>query len=161
MNSQITWKRKFFSNTTELFSGETKIGFFREYTWKQLADFEISGKLFQFKSTGFFKRETAIIDAQGNKLGTIQFNSWHSKAIIHLNDKILTWKYDNFWNTRWSITDSTGTLINFNGSQSKGFIEPATIDPAIIGAGLFVTNYYWQTTAVIVIVALIPIITSV
>lgn len=136
----------------------TLIGNLKDKSFSQTAKGEVSGKEYIFKTKGFLKQHTEIIDGSENRIiGEITYNSWMTKATIAINDKILNWKYDNAWNTKWSLFDSAGTLLNFSGSSSKGQINSNVEDELLILTGLFVTNYYWQTTTVVLIAALIPI----
>lgn len=79
-----------------------------------------------------------------------------TKASILVDNKTMNWKYDNFWNTKWSIYNSEGIKIQYSGSSTSGQIDSNIDDALLVLCGLFVTNYYWQTTAAIII-ALIPI----
>ncbi len=58
------------------------------------------------------------------------------------------------WNSKWSIKDSEGTLINYAGSSTSGKIDSNVDDDLLILTGLSVTNYYWQITILLVIVFL-------
>jgi len=44
----------------------------------------------------------------------------------------LQWKYDNRWNTRWSISDSGGVLMKCQGNSSRGTIEIENDDDLLI-----------------------------
>ncbi len=110
----------------------------------------------------FFNQQTEIHDAINNKvIGNITYNGWMTKATLSILDKKINWKYDNLWNTKWSIFDSNGIDIKYSGSSLKGQIKSNTDDDLLLLSGLFVINYYWQITIIIIFVTFIPIWTSV
>lgn len=162
MKTNYSWTKGFFSNLYNIYSNETLIGSLKDKSFSQTAEGKVNGKEYIFKTKGFLKQHTEIIDSSENRvIGEITYNNWMTKATISLNDKTINWKYDNPWNTKWSLFDLTGTLMSFSSSSSKGQIESNVDDELLILTGLFVLNYYWQTTAVVLIAAFIPIWISV
>jgi hypothetical protein len=160
METKLSWKKGIFKETYEIYSNGILVGTLKENIWKQTALGELNGRKVIFNTHGFFKQETEIIDPDSNfQIGKITYNSWMTKATIVYDNKIVNWKYDNAWNTRWSIIDPEGVQIKYKGSCSTGTINYQTQDDLLILSGLFVTNYYWQTIAVMVAV-LIPILAS-
>lgn len=81
---------------------------------------------------------------------------WMTKATISIFDKTFIWKYENIWNTKWSVIDSEGISINYSGDSTSGKIESTLEDDLLLLTGLFVTNYYWQITIVIIFIIFIP-----
>lgn len=158
----LRWKNSFFSNTWNLTSDETPVGSLRANAWKKTALGELNGKKFNFATKGFFGQETQIFDADSAAhLATISYNSWHTKAsIITPGGKIFTWRYDNTWHTKWSISDASEVKINYAGSITKGTIESAEQDELLLLSGLFITNYYWQISVAVMIAIFIPIFAS-
>ncbi len=143
MKTNYSWTKKFFSNLYNIYSNGAILGNLKDKSFSQTAQGEVNGKEYIFKTKGFLKQHTQIIDSSENRIiGEITYNSWMTKATIAINDKILNWKYDNAWNTKWSLFDTAGTLMNFSGSSSKGHINSNVEDELLILTGLFVTNYY-------------------
>ncbi len=99
-----------------------------------------------------WKQETQIIDSDNNIIGEITYNTWMTKAQIKIQNKVINWKYDNLWSSKWSLSSSEGIEINYSGSSTKGEIESNTGDELILLSGLFVTNYYWQLTFIVIFV---------
>ena len=77
---------------------------------------------------------------------------WMTKATISIFDKTFIWKYENIWNTKWSVIDSEGNSINYSGDSTSGKIESTLEDDLLLLTGLFVTNYFWQITIVIIFI---------
>ncbi len=162
MKMTLHWKRKIFSTTSEIYSGESVIGRLKENSWTQSAKGDIHGRRYQYKTKGVFKPVTAILDSNSNaQVGRIEYNSWMTKAHIQISEHSYHWKYDNRWNTRWSLSDSEGVCMKCHGSSSKGTIEFDHDDDLLLLTGLFVTNYYSQMAIVIMVAILVPIFASV
>ena len=134
------------------------IGKLKENIWSNTATGELNGNLISFRPKGFTKQKTLIIDTVKNELlGEIDFNAFMTKATIRMGDKVFKWKYDNWLNTKWSIHDSEETLVHYSGSSLKGKISASTGDNLLTLTGLYLINYYWQTVAVVLVAALLPI----
>lgn len=145
METKLNWKKPTFKETYEIYSNGVLVGTLKDHTWKQIAYGTLNGKKVVFKTKGFFNQETRIIDPDTQSdLGKITYNSWMTKATIESAKKVASWKYDNIWGTKWSISDSEGARIRYQGLLSKGTIEHETQEDILILSGLFVTNYYWQ-----------------
>ncbi|MFO7371110.1 MAG: hypothetical protein R6X09_12680 [Bacteroidales bacterium] len=162
MQLNLTWKKGFFSNTYTLFKNGEMNGYLREKTFSQTAVAELNGKSYLFRTKGFFKQRTEIIDFSTNQLiGEISYNNWKNKATISNMNKTVYWSYNNIWNTKWSLSDPDGTEIKFAGSSTKGYIESNTDDALLILSGLYVTNYYWQMSVAVMVAVFVPIWISV
>jgi len=83
-----------------------------------------------------------------------------TKATLTFGNRIVFWKYNNMWNTKWSIYDSDNIKIDYAGSTTGGLIDSSIDDDLLLLSGLFVTNYYRQIALVIFVVIFIPILTN-
>jgi len=164
MKTLLNWKKGFFKSTYQIFADDVIIGYLRENTWSQTAEGEINGKRYSFKTSGFFNPKTTILDGNGfDIIGTITYSSWMTKATITQKDRLINWKYDNTWNTRWSMTSSDGMMINYKGNSSKGTIEYLSSDEGnelLVLTWLFVTNYFWQITVAVLVACFVPIMAA-
>ena len=158
MKTFLNWKRGIFSNTYRIFSDNSQVGKLKEKAWTQSADGELNGKKYSFKTKGLFKQETQIIDSEsGSLIGKITYNSWKTKARIEYSGKVVNWKYNNAWNTKWSLFNSEGIHIHYHGSSIKGNMESDNQNDMLALAGLYITNYYWEMSIPIIIAVFIPI----
>jgi hypothetical protein len=82
-----------------------------------------------------------------------------NKATIDINGQQFDLKYDNIWNTKWSISGLNETLISYNNTSCRGHIQSNTDNQLLILSGLFVANYYLQMTLVVLLIVFIPILT--
>lgn len=161
MNSVLHWKKGIFSKLSSIHSAEGKIGYLEEHPWKQTAEGEVNNRKYGFRSRGFLNQTTEIYDPSTNySVGEIKYNAWMNKATITYLGQEFYWEYNNLWQSRWSITNANGKKINFQGSLLKGSIEGADLSEFLILSGLFVTNYYSQTTIVILVAIFVPLITT-
>jgi len=161
MQAKFLWKKGIFSSTYNIFFNEQQIGKLKDKLFSQSSVGEINGKEYTFKTKGFFKQHTEIFDIQTNQpIGEISYNNWMNKAIITIQEKTANWKYKNIWNTKWEVTNKEGLKINYTGSSTKGKIESNTENDLLLLSGLFITNYYWQIT-IVILASQIPIWVSV
>ncbi len=162
MKTVLNWKRGTFSSTCRISSGEEIIGELANYTFKQTAEGVIRNKRYFFRTKGLFKQETQIIDGESDQvIGTIVYGSMMNKATIEFKDRTVSWKYDNTWQTRWSLYDKLGIYMKFTGGHNKGSIEYEEEEDLLVLTGLFVTNYYQQAMIAIMVAVFIPIWVSV
>jgi hypothetical protein len=151
MGNNLNWKKGVFKSTYEILSGEMSIGNLRPDSWSNNGRGELNGKTYIFETKGFFNHETRIFSAGSNvPTGRIVYNTWKTKATIEYGNKTYNWKYDNAWNTKWSLLDEEGILIRYSGSFTKGEIEIKVHDELLILAGLYITNYFWQISSVVI-----------
>lgn len=158
MMNTFSWKKKLFSNTYGIYSEGKLIGKLTKKSFSQSADGVINEEKFSFRTKGFFKKTTTIISKKDKEvIGRITYNNWMTKASIQIDDERSRWKYDNFWNTKWSISDSDGMQLKYTGSTSSGSISSNTDNALLLLSGLYVTNYYSQATVAVMIAVFIPI----
>jgi len=161
VQNNFNWKKGIFSDTYRVYSNNQHIGELKNRTFSQSSPGKINGNSYTFRTKGFFKQHTEIIDNSDNSvIGEIAYSNWMTKAFISINEREHIWKYDNIWNTKWSIRDSDNEIINYKGSSSSGQIESDANNDLLLLTGLYVTNYYWQMTVVILIAVLTPIFAS-
>ncbi len=161
MKTRLTWKKGVFSNLYKIYDNGNLIGNLKDSSFSQSAKGSIRGRGYFFRTHGFFNPVTDIVDSTTNKtVGKIQYNSWRSKATITLNGETINWKYDNVWNTQWSLSDSDGTAMKFNSSTTRGQIDVRLDNDLLVLTGLFVKNYYIQMAFVVIFIAvIIPVLT--
>ena len=162
MNTSLRWKRSFFSNMYRIYSNGQLVGKLQEKTFSKSADGVLNGEKYSFRTNGIFTQQTVIIDVKDNKvIGEITYSNWRSKAtLVTLSNKVY-WTYDNPWNTKWSISNSSGIKIKYAGSSTSGRIDSNTEDALLLISGLFVTNYYRQVSIAVLIAVFIPIWASI
>jgi hypothetical protein len=161
MDTTLIWEKGLFKKTYEIYSNNSPIGKLIENIWSNSAEGEINNKKYQFKTQGLFKQKTQIIDTESNSvIGTIVYNTFMTKATIEYLGRVAYWRYNNFWYTKFSVTDKEGNLISFHGSPTNGKIEFDQPNDLLVLTGLYMTNYYWQMSVVtlsIILIILTPI----
>jgi hypothetical protein len=158
MNYKLKWKKGFFSSTYGLFSNDKPVGELKGRAFSQSADGNLNGIKYSFRAKGVFKQHTEIVDGRDSKvIGKIAFNTMMTKATISFLNKEVNWKYDNLWSTKWRIFDSGEIEIKYQGSTTSGQIDSNSDDALLLLSGLYVTNYYWQFTFLIIIAVFVPL----
>ena len=157
MKTILSWKRRAFSSTYQIYADDRSIGQLQDQSFRQTAEGRINKNKYAFKTKGLFKQETQIMDGDSKKIiGKISYNSMMTRATIELPDRTLSWKYDNTWQTRWRIYDEEQTLMRFAGRSFKGSIEFEQADDLLVLCGLYVTNYYQQAMIAVFVAVFIP-----
>ena len=143
MKQNLNWKKAFFKTTIEIFNFSIPAGKLKPRIWTNSADGELNGKKFIFKTEGFFRRKTLVIDAAKNsQVALISFNSWRKTARIENSGKLINFKFINFWNTKWNLSDDNGILVSYKGNTIKGDIETNNQNDMLILSGLFIASYF-------------------
>ena len=135
-------KKKFWSNAYYFLSKDKKIGELKFKVCSRVAYGELNAKKYTFKTKGFFKPVTQIIDGDNKVIGKITYGNWRSKAIIFLNDKKYKWKYDNLWCSKWQIIDSDDVIVHYDSSFMSGKIQSNSDDESLILSGVVSANHY-------------------
>lgn len=157
---KISWKKGPFSSKYRLYDHNEELGDFRQPVFFGSPTGNMDGTRLRFKKKGIFSSETEITDLNSNEcIGSVKFNAWGNKAEITLNNKKYDWKYDNFWNTKWSISENQHQLIRYKSSTSRGQIESLTDSRALLLCGLYVHNRY-LTLMIIIAVSTAVILSS-
>ncbi|SEL09408.1 hypothetical protein SAMN04487910_1698 [Aquimarina amphilecti] len=156
---KINWKKDFFSSKYALLSSNQNIGEFNQHSFSNFSIGKLNDTKLKFKKKVFFNSEIDIIDLTLNKpIGSIKFNSWRGGTIISLNGDSYKWNHDNFWNSKWSISQNQKRLIHYKSSTKTGLIESSVDNESLILCGLFVHNYY--LLSLIILSALVIIIST-
>ncbi len=148
MENTYTWKSRFFSNTIEIYQYDSRIGEIVNKVFSRAASGELNGKRLLFDIKGFFKMETRILNSNDESVvADVIISSWKSKATIRYGNKEYVWQHENFWNTRWSISNENGAIVKYHSYASGGELIAYTSDEVLILAGLFIKNYFKQRAA--------------
>jgi len=148
METHFIWKARFFSNKYEIFQYDNVVGTLVGSGWKRISTGELRGKKVLFEIKGFFKQEFLISDPIDNRpIGKILFNTWRSKAVITLQEKVYNFQFENFFHSKWSITNENGNLVKYEAQMKHGVIQSYTDDEMLILTGLFIRDYLKQRAA--------------
>jgi len=157
----LNWKSEIFSSTIIVSKKNKKIAFFTSELFSETTSLKIDEIKYNFFKKGIFSEKTLIFNTSTKEIiGEIVYESFKTKARIKLNDKNYIWKNENFWNSKWSLTDENGILTKYDSNFSGGQIESITNDYLLILTGLFTTNYYLRMIFIAMISILIPILAS-
>jgi hypothetical protein len=148
METQYKWNTKFFRNNYEIFRYEEIAGELKRAGWKRRWNGELNGKKVLFEIKGFFDKDFIISNPDDNSLiGKIVFNTWRTKATITIHDKEYSWVFDNFFHSKWSISNENGSLVKYESHFKNGEINSYTDDAYLLLTGLFIRDYLQQRAA--------------
>jgi hypothetical protein len=158
MKTILNWKKGIFRSIYEIYSDKVLVGYLNEKTWTESSHGELNWERFNFKTNGFLKQQTRVFNNEnGIPIGNITYNSCLTKAIIEYSGKTYYWKFDNLWSTCWSLFNDEGLQIRYSRSLSEGRIEYDLESNFLVITGLYINNYYWQTTMVILMTVFLPL----
>ncbi len=148
MDARFSWKTKFFSRKYEIFQYDTLAGELNKQSWSRKSYGKLNGRGIVFVTKRLFKPVTEIIDLTNDSvIGSIISVPWKRKATIKYQDNQYSWQFENFWNTRWSVSNENGVLIKYQSRRLKGSIDSYTKDEVLILAGFFIRNYFIQRSS--------------
>ncbi|MBN2863815.1 MAG: hypothetical protein JXN62_11670 [Bacteroidales bacterium] len=148
MQIHFTWKTKFFSREYEIYLYDQPAGKLNKQGWSRKSYGEMNGRKVAFEVKRIFKPLTDIIDLENNSvIGSIIIFPWKRKSTVIYQEKEYLWKFDNFWNTRWSMEDKKGNRIKYHSRFLKGNIDSYISDEVLILSGFFLRNYFIQRSA--------------
>lgn len=161
MQIKLNWQKKLFSNQYTLYSADQLVGKLKNRLFSQTADAELNEKKYIFKTTGFLQQTTEITDLATQKvLGEIKYTSFRTRATITAGNTIIHWKFDNTWNSKWSMNGPDGTQIFGSVSTTNGQISSNTTDELLLLSGLYINDFYNHTTIAVMIAIFVPIFAS-
>jgi hypothetical protein len=148
METHYTWKTKFFSNKYEIYQYENQVGEINNKAFSRSASGELNGRKLLFDIKGFFRQETRIIDQKDDSvIAEVVISAWKSKSTVRYDSKEYVWQYENFWNTKWSISNENGALVKYHSFAFGGEITAYATDEVLILGGLFIKNYFRKRAA--------------
>jgi len=158
MNTELTWKKGWFSCAYQILAGDMSVGALKEKTFQRASIGAIGNKRYKFRTKGILKPYTEIIDLDEHQvIGRISFSCWMPKATVQLGEQTMYWRYQNLWETKWELNDFEGNRLAFKGCQTKGKVTMTNKDELMVLVGLFISNYYQKMTTVF-IAAILPIL---
>jgi len=148
METQYSWKTKLFSNRFEIYRHETLTGQLRKEGWSRRVRGELNDRKILFETKGVFKFTTDIINLQNNSIvGQVKYHKWKAKSTIIYDEREYQCQFDNFFRSKWSISNENGNLIKFHSQGFKGSIVSYTKDDILILTGFFIRNFMKQRSA--------------
>ena len=154
----ISWKKGLFKCAYSILSGQEKIGELKPSKFTLSAMGQIEDQRYKFRVREGLSNRVEIMDLDTKELvGRIRFGHWLPKATIEYKGQIYQWKFSNLWETRWKITDANKNTMSYKGWSCAGKVQTAVPANLMTLTGLFISNYYWQMSAIYA-AALLPII---
>ncbi len=161
MKKNYIWRKKFFNNTTHIFSNRVHVGQITNKAFSSSFTADLNNNSYQLTTKGFFVQTTDIINIKQNKIiGTIKYSGWRNKAEIQLNNETYNWSYTNFFNTKWSIHHNYREVVVGRSRSNHGEATFYSDDEVLLLASLAIIEHYSRAMVAVMVVVMIPIIAS-
>jgi hypothetical protein len=148
METKLSWKTKLFRNWFEIYRDNILAGKLKKEGWSRKVRGELNDRKIMFETKGFFIHKTQIINLEDNsEIGHVNHHKWKAKSTVEYNNKEYQWRFDNFFRSKWSVSNENGVLIKFHSQGFKGSIISYTKDEVLILTGFFIRNYFRQQSA--------------
>jgi len=152
----LTWKYSYAASTLKLFEGDHQVGYLKANIWTPyLAQGQLYGKDYIFRSRGFLFRKTQIINAKTNEVVGYVDRGLH--PVIKLGEAHASkLNFRNPWMTQWRLVGNKAHHIEFSGGYFSGkFSWKESVPNAIVLASLYARNKVWEMSFFMLIVVAI------
>ncbi|MGB3468087.1 MAG: hypothetical protein WBA74_22570 [Cyclobacteriaceae bacterium] len=141
MTNSLSWSMNLFGTSFEVKNNRGSVGRLKLKPLSSVAEGFIGSKEYRFKPKGIFSTKVEVWQI-GHSLPVahIRYGTWGRKALITIDQKQYTWKYENIWQTKWSLRSNDVILIQSkdNSMFSKGTIESGSTDQLLVLICLYV-----------------------
>ena len=104
MATQLTWKKELLRGFYAIYKDDTKVGALKDNSFSQTAWGQLYERSYIFKTKSFLSHDIEIIEEESQRIvGTITYRSLGTKATINLEGRVIQWKSESLWNTKWGI----------------------------------------------------------
>lgn len=159
MNNFLTWTKGLFDSNYQLFTDGKISGSLLFDTWKNEAKGMGITSSYFYKTEGFLKPITKIINDKNELIGTITYDSWQTKATIKMESgEVFGWSFTSSWLNNWLITDFKEKKISYHSQSANGTINSSTTDESILLTGIFIREFYARILIFCLILFLVPAI---
>jgi hypothetical protein len=161
MNSVLNWKRGFFSSTCRVFSNQSIVATLKSSFSFSTVFLEMNNKRFEFRTKGFFKPNTIIVDVENQSIvGNIAYNSWSNKAFVHYQNEMAIWKMGGIGCSSWSMMNHSVGDVVYKGSITNGTFYYQGENLLYPLTGLFVRYYFYQVSLSIIVAVMVPLVVT-
>ena len=159
MTATYYWMKGLFSTVYNLRKEDAK-GYLQNSTFSNTSHGSINGEKFQFISKGLLQNSTRIFreGLSHSQLGEISYNIWgNNKAKIKLDNENYELEFKGILMNKWSIYKKSQLVMSYHGNSSRGKCDVYTNNEALLLAGLYIANYFWQTSISTMVAIFVPI----
>lgn len=143
MEQVLSWRKGLFDSNYQVFNNGFLKFSMNFISWKNSAIATTPDGIYMFKSEGFSKPETKLLNNKNEVLAIITYDWGRFQAkIVFASGDTFDWSFQNSWLKRWSLNNHKDKQILFNASTGSGLLHTNVDDDLIILCGLFVREYY-------------------
>ena len=143
MEQVLGWRKGLFDSNYQVVNNGLLKFSLNFISWKNSAIATTQAGIYMFKSEGFSKPETKLLNNQHEVLAIITYDWVRFQAkIVFASGDTFDWSFQNSWLRRWSLNNHRDKQILFNASTGNGMLHTNVDDDLLILCGLFVREYY-------------------
>ncbi|MEO0638186.1 MAG: hypothetical protein AAFY70_00565 [Bacteroidota bacterium] len=144
----VTWKADPITGEFVIYEGEQPVGFFSRNWLGFKAKAEWKGKNYRMTFPSWSGLKMKIVEEEtAEEIAYASFNLMSTKANVRLFDgSYMQWKYNNYSQNKWQISDEQDQRIEFKESWNRGKVlhqdeEASSLQMMI---GLMLHQYLWN-----------------
>ncbi|MEH3115881.1 hypothetical protein [Pedobacter terrae] len=143
MEKILSWRKGLFESNYQAFNNGLLKFSLNFISWKNSAIATTQCGIYLFKSEGFSKPETKLLNNQHGVLAIITYDWIRFQAkVVFASGDTFDWSFQNSWLRRWSLNNHRDKQILFNASTGSGILHTNVDDDLLILCGLFIREYY-------------------
>ena len=135
---QYSWKKKFFSSTTNLYLDNDIIGNFAMGIFMKTY-IELLGNTYTVKMPSIWANNFGVYkNEEKTPIATLQFNFWGSSTKITYNHMIYEMVYRSIFHNHFNLYHQNKSIYTYDASKLRGYIKTTKQeDPLLIILGLY------------------------
>ncbi|MGY3054074.1 hypothetical protein ACVWYG_002277 [Pedobacter sp. UYEF25] len=143
MNYDFNWNKDAFDSKYQVVSqGMLKYALNFE-SWHNSAIATTQTGIYLFKTQGFSKAESLLVDNRNQVLAVISFNLISLNATVKFtNGDEYKFLYRRNWISEWSLNNGTDKQVFYKARTGSGLIKSNSDDELLIMTGLYIREYF-------------------
>ena len=156
MNYDFNWNKDTFDSKYQVFSqGLLKYALNFE-SWHNSAIATTQTGIYLFKTQGFSKPESLLVNNRNEVLAVITFNLLSLNATIKFTEgSKFKFLYRKNWISEWSLNNGADKQVFYKARTGNGLVKSNIDDELIILTGLYIKEYFSRLLLLIIALVLI------
>lgn len=141
----LHWKSSLGGKEIRIFNEKQIVGILKSEVLTTSAYGELYGSMLRFKSKGFWKKATEILDIEGQrKLGDVKYNLLKGTAELSYEDYSYEFRYDSWLRRSWQIKNSeeTSSFVKTSIWRNEGNIENDDLPKPVLLTALYIHEVF-------------------
>ena len=143
--SNLSWKLNIWTGCYTIYADNDRVGYLKRDGWfTRSKTGKIHDKTYHFKVKGILCTKAEVFDADGSKIGEVDFHGWRFRATYEYLGEVFEWKYKNFWMTSWKFMKGMEERLSTKNNLTKGVMVSGADDQCLALTGLFISSFYYD-----------------